>query len=93
MSKIQAEFWKSQFVKGRISRREFIGRVGAIGLTAATAGSIITSAGKVLAATPKKGGRLILGWYTHSAEARSLVAHIRIVTLRLARFCYVVQSF
>lgn len=93
MSKIQAEFWKSQLVKGRISRREFIGRVGAIGLTAATAGSIITSAGKVLAATPKKGGRLILGWYNHSAEARRLVAHIRIVTLRLARFCYVVQSF
>ncbi len=68
MPKIQAEFWKSQLVKGRISRREFIGRVGAIGLTAATAGLIIASADKAVAQTPKKGGRLILGWYNHSAK-------------------------
>jgi len=68
MSEKQAQFWESEFVRGRISRREFIGRVGAIGLTAATAGSIVAAADRAIAQTPKKGGKLICGWYAHSAK-------------------------
>ncbi len=64
----RGEYWKSEFLKGRISRREFIGRVGVLGLTAAASGSLLASADRALAATPKKGGRLILGWYAHSAK-------------------------
>ncbi len=40
------------------SRRQVMGWLIASGATIAAAGSIVTQAGKVLAATPKKGGRL-----------------------------------
>ncbi|MDJ0610512.1 MAG: ABC transporter substrate-binding protein [Kiloniellales bacterium] len=46
-------------VKGRVSRREFIGRAMALGLSAAAAASLAGSA--VMAAGPKKGGRLRVG--------------------------------
>ncbi len=68
MDRKHGEFLAAQFVKGRLSRREFIGRVGVLGLTAATTSGLILGADKAIAATPKKGGRLILGWYGHSAK-------------------------
>ncbi len=68
MSKREAEFWAAQYMKRRISRREFMGRVGATGLTLAAAGSLITSTNSAFASTPQKGGRLRLGWYNHSAN-------------------------
>lgn len=62
------DFWRSEFIKGRISRREFLGRMSAAGVTAAAAGSVLLSAERAIAQTPKKGGRLVLGWYSHSAK-------------------------
>ena len=51
----QLEFYAKLLEHGRISRREFIGRAVALG---ATVGLASTMAGKAIAATPKKGGRL-----------------------------------
>ena len=44
---------------GRITRREFIARVSAIGLMATVSPALLSSTAK--AATPKKGGRFIIG--------------------------------
>jgi peptide/nickel transport system substrate-binding protein len=45
--------------EGKITRREFIARVSALGLAAAVSPALLAS--KVEAAKPKKGGRVILG--------------------------------
>ena len=45
--------------KGLISRREFVGRAGALGMSAAMAGALLTTAAK--AEEPKKGGILRAG--------------------------------
>ncbi len=66
--KKQIDFYKDLFIRGRMSRREFLGRVSALGVSAVAMGSIVTAADKVLAETPRKGGRMRLGWYSHSAN-------------------------
>ena len=50
------DYLKYQFARGRISRREFMGRVSAAGVTAAVATSVLGAAETARAATPKKGG-------------------------------------
>ncbi|MBW2428229.1 MAG: ABC transporter substrate-binding protein [Deltaproteobacteria bacterium] len=45
--------------EGRISRREFIARISALGLMAAVSPALLSGTAK--AATPKKGGRFIIG--------------------------------
>ena len=55
----ELEYWTQQIVKGRISRREFMGRAAALGVTTALATTILTDAG--VAATPKKGGSARFG--------------------------------
>jgi peptide/nickel transport system substrate-binding protein len=45
--------------EGKITRREFIARVSALGLAAAVSPALLAS--KVGAAKPKKGGRVIMG--------------------------------
>jgi peptide/nickel transport system substrate-binding protein len=47
------------FTEGKITRREFIGRVSALGLMAAVSPALLSS--KAQAAAPKKGGRVIIG--------------------------------
>ncbi|UCD27388.1 MAG: ABC transporter substrate-binding protein, partial [Planctomycetota bacterium] len=47
------------FTEGKITRREFIGRVSALGLMAAVSPALLNT--KAEAATPKRGGRLIIG--------------------------------
>ncbi len=47
------------FTAGKISRRQFLTRISALGLTAAVAPAFLTS--RASAATPKKGGRFIIG--------------------------------
>lgn len=49
----------SQAARGRMSRREFMGRASALGVSAALAGSMF--AGAARAQTPVKGGKLIAG--------------------------------
>src|SRR5690554_287915 len=53
------DYLKRRAGLGRMSRREFIGRMGALGVGAAMAGSFYAEA--VLAQGPKKGGHLKLG--------------------------------
>jgi peptide/nickel transport system substrate-binding protein len=50
----ELEYWLEQITKGRISRREFMGRAVALGAGAALATTMLSSAG--IAATPKRGG-------------------------------------
>ncbi len=55
----QLKHYESLLSRGKITRREFMGRAAALGFSAALATSL---AGQALqAATPKKGGRLITG--------------------------------
>jgi len=55
----ELEYWTQQIVKGRISRREFMGRAAALGVTTALATSILSKAG--IGQTPKKGGSAKFG--------------------------------
>jgi peptide/nickel transport system substrate-binding protein len=55
----ELEYWVQQIAKGRISRREFIGRAAALGVTASLATTLLSEAG--VAATPKKGGSARFG--------------------------------
>ena len=50
---------ESLFTLGKITRREFIARVSALGLMAAVSPALMSTPAH--AATPKKGGRFILG--------------------------------
>ena len=52
--------------KGRMDRRQFISRSVAAGLTAPAITSLMTSS--VLAAGPKKGGRMVLARIMHGHE-------------------------
>ena len=52
----QIEFLREQFIKRRISRREFAGRLVAAGVGATVLPGLITGAAK--AQTPQKGGRI-----------------------------------
>jgi peptide/nickel transport system substrate-binding protein len=55
----ELEYWTQQVKKGRISRREFIGRVAALGISTTMATTLLSQAG--VAATPKKGGSAKFG--------------------------------
>ena len=73
---------------GLINRREFLAAMGALGVTAATAGSLLTSA-SALASTPTRGARWSLRrtcmvqmtpWIRYSARQPSITpAQIRAV--------------
>ena len=52
-------------LKSGASRREVMGWLIAAGVTVGAAGSIVGSAGKALAATPKKGGSIRFAWDLH----------------------------
>lgn len=64
----EAEFWKNRFAERRIDRREFMSRLGALGLTAATAGNLLALGTAARAQEPTKGGHLKVGWYSSSAS-------------------------
>ncbi|MFI5015331.1 MAG: ABC transporter substrate-binding protein, partial [Hyphomicrobiales bacterium] len=55
----ELEYWTEQVKKGRISRREFIGRAAALGVTTALASTLLAEAG--VAAEPKRGGSAKFG--------------------------------
>jgi peptide/nickel transport system substrate-binding protein len=55
----ELEYWTQQIVKGRISRREFMGRTAALSVTTALASTMLSDAG--VAATPKQGGSARFG--------------------------------
>lgn len=57
----QLEFLKQEHIKGRISRREFLGRAAAAGATVAVLGDLVASVEAHAAETPTKGGTLRLG--------------------------------
>ncbi|WP_151705707.1 ABC transporter substrate-binding protein [Nitrincola alkalilacustris] len=55
----ELQFLSEQVIKGRLSRRDFLGRATALGLTLPFAGSMLS--GAVMAAGPQKGGILKAG--------------------------------
>ncbi len=57
----ELEFLKQLHIKGRISRREFLGRAAAVGASAAVLGNMVASVEAYAAETPSKGGTLRLG--------------------------------
>ena len=57
--KDQIEYLKRRAALGKISRREFFGRMGAVGVTAIAANTMLADA--VLAAGPQKGGTFKVG--------------------------------
>jgi peptide/nickel transport system substrate-binding protein len=52
---------------GLINRREFLAAMGALGVTAATAGGLLTSAG-ALASTPTRGGSVVFASNLHGPD-------------------------
>ena len=56
----QKDFYYREFVRGRISRREFIGRLTAAGVALAAIPAVLANAAK--AAAPKSGGHLRIGF-------------------------------
>jgi peptide/nickel transport system substrate-binding protein len=55
----ELEYWTDQTKRGRISRREFMGRTAALGVSTALATTLLTQAG--VAETPKQGGSARFG--------------------------------
>src|SRR5258708_602902 len=64
----ELEYWTQQIKLGRISRREFMGRAAALGVTTALATTLLSQAG--VAQTPKKGGSAKFG-LAHGATSDS----------------------
>ena len=65
----ELNYWLQQIEKGRISRREFMGRAAALGVSTALATTMLGRAG--LAAEPKRGGFARIG-LAHGATTDSL---------------------
>jgi len=65
----ELEYWLDQTKKNRISRREFLGRATALGVSATLATTMLSHAG--IAATPKRGGLAKIG-LAHGATTDSL---------------------
>lgn len=65
----ELEYWTGQARKGRISRREFIGRAAALGVTTALATTLLARAG--VAQEGKRGGSARIG-LAHGATTDSL---------------------
>jgi peptide/nickel transport system substrate-binding protein len=57
----ELEYLKQQTMKGRVSRREFLGRAAALGAGAALVSSMLASIEAHAAETPVKGGQLRIG--------------------------------
>ncbi|MBN9508618.1 MAG: ABC transporter substrate-binding protein [Alphaproteobacteria bacterium] len=57
----ELEFWRDQHAAGRISRREFLARAGALGAGAAMGTAMVASVEAQAADMPRKGGTLRLG--------------------------------
>src|SRR5262249_16599533 len=55
----EIDYWKEQIVRGRISRREFMGRAAALGVSTALATTMLAEAG--IGAEPKPGGKFRAG--------------------------------
>jgi peptide/nickel transport system substrate-binding protein len=66
--KDKIQYLQAEYERRRLSRRDFLGYLGAAGLSMGTAGALLTASDRVLAQTPVRGGRLRMGWYTHSAN-------------------------
>ena len=59
-----------EFVRNRMSRRTFMGTLAAAGASTATINGLLTR--RAQAATPKKGGRLVIGVEAAQAKTRTI---------------------
>ncbi|PIE12279.1 MAG: peptide ABC transporter substrate-binding protein [Rhodobacterales bacterium] len=85
MDKSYIEFLKRQAALGFMSRRAFMGKMGALGFTAAAAGTMLSTA--VHAAGPQKGGTLRVGVQggatTDSLDPALAANEVAVTVLRL----------
>ncbi len=63
----EVKTFQQMYRDDRVSRREFLAAMGALGITATTAGSLLTSA-SALAATPTRGGSVIFASNLHGPD-------------------------
>ena len=56
---------KATYECGGLNRREFLQGLMAVGLTASVATALVTGSRDVRAETPKRGGRVRVGWNIH----------------------------
>ena len=61
--------YQQMYRDGRLSRREFLSAMGALGISAAAAGTLLTSA-SALASSPTRGGSVIFASNLRSEERR-----------------------
>ena len=75
----QLKYYSERVTKGLMTRREFVGKAAALGVTAIVANSMLASAAK--AAGPVRGGTIKLGSSggasTHSIVMRSKTGTVR----------------
>src|SRR5262249_44719874 len=57
----ELDYWNERLLKGRLSRREFVGRVAALGASSLAISEMLAKADAAASETPKKGGLLRLG--------------------------------
>ncbi len=57
----ELEYWNAELLKGALSRREFMGRAAALGVSSAAISTMLANADALAAETPRKGGLLRLG--------------------------------
>jgi peptide/nickel transport system substrate-binding protein len=62
----KTNYFFNQFIAGKMTRREFTGRLAALGASAALIDSFVVS--RALAATPKKGGKITVGTEGQQAQ-------------------------
>ena len=63
----EVKTFQQMFRDGHINRREFLSAMGALGITATTAGGLLTSA-SALAKTPNRGGSVIFANQLHGPD-------------------------
>ena len=81
----EIKYWSMAAARGQISRREFMGRASALGISAGMAGTLLSSA--VQAAGPQKGGTIRAGIQGGSAtDSLDPATSANSVTTMVSRF-------
>ena len=79
----EVKTFQQMYRDGHVNRREFLAAMGALGITATTAGGLLGST-SALAATPKKGGRLRAG-SLQASPAETLDTHAALSSIDAMR--------
>ena len=67
MATDREKFYLREFLRGRIGRREFVGRMAAAGFAAAAIPGLLAK--QAVAETPKRGGKVVVGAYANPKDS------------------------